>query len=274
MAIKDRINLLAIIGNPPYFNGKSQTKKNVIDDELQVYKYGLNEQKINLDDEYIKFIRFAEWKINKCGQGVVGIITNNSFLDGVTHRQMRKHLYETFDEIYILNLHGNSRKGDADKNIFDIMLGVSISIFVKLSKPLKQKNIRYFSVQENGILKRAEKLSFLQNNFIKTVDWVELKPKKTPYFWFVPKDFSHEKEYEKFWKITEIFKVYGSGVKTNRDDLLVNYSKHKLAKNLETAFSFDFDKKFAEKFNIKNSTSYKFRDKLGINNLKSSILKR
>jgi hypothetical protein len=142
--IKDKENILAIVGNPPYFNGKSQAKSDVIDAELKKYKQGLNEKKINLDDLYIKFIRFAEWKIQRNGYGVVGIITNNSFLDGVTHRQMRKHLYNTFDEIYIVNLHGNSRKGEGDKNIFDIMVGVSITFLVKhKTTPQPTKSCRF-----------------------------------------------------------------------------------------------------------------------------------
>ena len=136
-SIKNYEDILAIIGNPPYFNGKSQALSPIIDNLIaQTYKKGLNEKKINLDDLYIKFIKSAEYKIsevNKGSGGVVGIITNNSFLDGITHRKMRESLYNSFDEIYILNLHGNARKGEADKNIFDIMVGVSICFLVKYS---------------------------------------------------------------------------------------------------------------------------------------------
>jgi predicted helicase len=101
--------------------------------------------------------------------GIAGIITNNSFLDGVTHRQMRKHLYETFDEIYILNLHGNTRKGEADKNIFDIMVGVSICIFVKHKVPKEKKVVKYFSTMDNKITSRIQKLSFLKKKKLNDV---------------------------------------------------------------------------------------------------------
>ena len=99
----------------------------------------MNEKKINLDDDYIKFIRYAQYLIDKNKQGVIGMITNNSYIDGVTHRQMRKTLLESFDKIYIYDLHGNARKkevspdGSKDENVFDIMQGVSIIFAVKTS---------------------------------------------------------------------------------------------------------------------------------------------
>jgi predicted helicase len=260
-SIKDRESILAIVGNPPYFNGKSRAKKGVIDAELQKYKQGLNEKKINLDDLYIKFIRFAEWKIQRNGFGVIGIITNNSFLDGVTHRQMRKHLYETFDEIYIVNLHGNTRKGESDKNIFDIMVGVSITFFVKHKTP-QPKTVRYFSTFENNLISRAEKLSFLEDSVFSKIKWKKLKPEKTEYYWFADKDLSLEKEYKKFWKVTDIFSVYNSGIKTDRDELVVNYNKKMLEKNMQIAFSGDYSEEFKKKYRITNSSSYNFAYKL------------
>ncbi|MDR0376688.1 MAG: N-6 DNA methylase, partial [Spirochaetaceae bacterium] len=133
MAIKSTEDILAIIGNPPYFGGRSKANSDIIDGKTGDYKKNLDgETNLQpLDDLYIKFIRFAEWKIEKNGEGVVGIITNNSFLDGLIHRQMRKYLYETFDELYILNLHGNTQKREGDKNIFDILIGVCIIFFIK-----------------------------------------------------------------------------------------------------------------------------------------------
>ncbi|MDR2684411.1 MAG: N-6 DNA methylase, partial [Prevotellaceae bacterium] len=222
--IKDKTNLLAIIGNPPYFNGKSQAKKGVIDGELKKYKTGLKEQNIQpLEDIYIKFICFAERKIEKSGHGIVGIIVNNSWLNGLVHRQMRKHLYETFDEIYVMNLHGDADRKEPDKNIFDIKRGICISIFVKKQKPAKQKKAYYFSTLENNLISRAEKLSFLENTDFSKIAWQEVKPTKTENYWFIPKDFSEKKTYEKFWKLTDIFEVYNSGVQTKRDKLILNY---------------------------------------------------
>ena len=127
---------MVVIGNPPY-SVSSSNKGEWILNLIKDYKKNLNERKINLDDDYIKFIRFSEHFIEKNKSGIVAMITNNSFIDGITHRQMRKHLLETFDDIYILDLHGNSKKkekapdGGKDENVFDIQQGVAISIFVR-----------------------------------------------------------------------------------------------------------------------------------------------
>ncbi|MCL2596482.1 MAG: N-6 DNA methylase [Paludibacter sp.] len=249
--IKDQENILAIVGNPPYFNGKSFAKKGIIDKELEKYKTGLNERKINLDDDYIKFIRFAEWKITQNKMGIVGIITNNSYLDGVTHRQMRKHLYETFDEIYIVNLHGNTRKKEQDKNIFDIMVGVSIVFFVKHKNPAKKKIVKYFSTLENNLIKRQQKLDFLANNKLSDLKWKKLKPEHTEFFWFTDKDLSLGKEYNKFWKITDIFAHYNSGIETKKDEFTIQYTKKKIETIVE-----DFEKipfyEVKSKYNLKD----------------------
>jgi predicted helicase len=130
---------MVVMGNPPYAVSSSN-KSEWIQNLLKDYKKDLNERKINLDDDYIKFIRYGEYFIDKTGEGILAYISNNSFIDGITHRQMRKHLLETFDKVYILDLHGNSKKkekapdGSADQNVFDIMQGVSINIFVKKKK--------------------------------------------------------------------------------------------------------------------------------------------
>ena len=110
-AIKQRAPVMVVIGNPPYSSSSTNKGKWILD-LIQDYKRGLNERKINLDDDYVKFIRYAEHFIEKNGQGIIGFITNNSFLDGLTHRQMRKHLLETFDSIYIYNLHGDVKRKD------------------------------------------------------------------------------------------------------------------------------------------------------------------
>ncbi|MDR0754062.1 MAG: hypothetical protein LBF04_01600 [Prevotellaceae bacterium] len=273
-SIKDVEEILAIIGNPPYFNGKSQAKSDIIDAELQKYKDGLNEKKINLDDLYIKFIRFAERKIEKIGYGIVGIITNNSFLDGVTHRKMREHLYNTFDEIYILNLHGNTRKGDKDKNIFDIMVGVSISFFVKYKKreparkaqqtlnfddPYKKiappKPVFYFSMLDNNLTSRAEKLSFLENTDFRSVHWKKIIPSESQYFWFTDKKFSNIKQYKKFWKITDIFKYYNSGIQTKNDDFVLHYSQKSLEKLADEIRPL-YKPEIATKYNVSDSRDW------------------
>jgi predicted helicase len=136
--IKRESPIMVVMGNPPY-SVSSSNKGDWIQRLVADYKKDLNEKNIQpLSDDYIKFIRYGSHFIEKNGEGFLAYISNNSFIDGVIHRQMRKHLLETFDKIYILDLHGNSKKketavdGSKDENVFDIMQGVSINIFVKL----------------------------------------------------------------------------------------------------------------------------------------------
>lgn len=138
--IKRDYPVMVMIGNPPYSvssNNKGEWISGLLDD----YKKNLNERNIQpLSDDYIKFIRLAQHYVERNGEGIVAYISNNSFIDGLIHRQMRSDLMRAFDKIYILDLHGNSRKketapdGSKDENVFDIMQGVSINIFVKLPK--------------------------------------------------------------------------------------------------------------------------------------------
>lgn len=137
--IKRDAPVMVVMGNPPY-SVSSTNKGEWIQNLIGDYKMNLNERKINLDDDYIKFIRYGQYYIEKTGEGILAFITNNSFIDGITHRQMRKHLLETFDKVYVFDLHGNAKKkevcadGSPDQNVFDIMQGVSINIFVKRRK--------------------------------------------------------------------------------------------------------------------------------------------
>jgi predicted helicase len=138
--IKRDTPVMCVIGNPPYAVSSSNKSK-WIEDLTGDYKKDLNERNIQpLSDDYIKFIRFGQYFIEKNGEGILAYISNNSFIDGIIHRKMREELAKSFDKIYILDLHGNSKKkevcpdGSPDQNVFDIMQGVSINIFVKKKK--------------------------------------------------------------------------------------------------------------------------------------------
>jgi len=273
-AIKDNEDILAIIGNPPYFNGKSKANKSVIDKELSKYKTGLDDKKLNLDDIYIKFIRFAEWKINKCGHGVVGIIVNNSWLNGVTHRKMREHLYKTFDEIYVLNLHGDTDRKEPDKNIFDIKRGVCIVFFVKKKKTdKKNKHVYYCSTLQQDLITRKQKLDFLENNTIENINWKEVKPTETENYWFSEKNFSEKKVYEKFWKLTDIFQEWNSANKTERDNITIHYHKDELEKVIDD-FKNLSEYELSKKYNTTDSRDWKvsFAKKDIITNVKNKDL--
>ncbi|MDR2287509.1 MAG: hypothetical protein LBE04_08585 [Prevotellaceae bacterium] len=201
---------------------------------MKDYKKDLNEKNIQpLSDDYIKFIRFAQYQIEKSGVGILAYVCNNGFLDGIIHRQMRKTLLEVFDKIYVLNLHGNSRKketcpdGSKDENVFDIMQGVSINIFVKTTRSKKPANVFYRDLYG----KREAKYDFLSDEMVSINDFSEIAP-VAPYYFFAPKDFSHQKKYDEGISIRELFVVGGTGVETKNDMLAICFSRFELMERL------------------------------------------
>jgi len=249
--VKNTTPIMVVLGNPPY-SVSSSNKGEWIQNLIKEYKTGLKERKINLDDDYIKFIRFAEHFIEKNKTGVVAMITNNSFIDGITHRQMRKHLLETFDEIYILNLHGNSKKkekapdGGADENVFDIQQGVSINIFVRKNENKKGLAIVYHS---EIFGKREFKFEMLNKSDIEKIKWQKLEYSE-PYFFFVPKDFGANTEYEKGFKVDELFGTYSSGIESAKDDFIVKFSNKEIT-DLRNFIEVSSDKEISNTYNLK-----------------------
>ena len=260
--IKRDMPIMVAYGNPPY-SVSSQNKGEFIQNLIKVYKEGLNEKKLNLDDDYIKFIRYAEHCIEKTGYGIVAMITNNSFYDGITHRQMRKHLMETFDHIYIYDLHGSAKKqetapdGSKDQNVFDIMQGVGISIFVKDGS----RNDEMAKVKHNDSYgMRQKKYEILWNDEIKT-NFATLNP-QFPHFFMVPKDFSNQSQYEEAFQVSSLFEIFNSGIKTDRDALFTDFDKSILQNRIRAALTNEMDDNFKSKFNVKNSSSYKIIEKI------------
>ncbi|MCH5322033.1 MAG: N-6 DNA methylase [Helicobacter sp.] len=273
--IKHSESLLVILGNPPY-NVKSKNKGKEILELLQSYKQGLNETNIQpLDDDYIKFMRFAQWKLLEQRKntlfenpkGLLGFITNNSFLSGRIHRKMRESLYKSFDEIYILNLHGSDKEPKKeDKNVFDIQVGVCISLFVKY-KDTKESEAKlyYYSTLENEIYSRSDKFALLNELSTKglgAIKWQELNPTE-PYFWFVPKNLDNA-EYEDFWALAPdkglgdskvIFENFRSGIQTKRDNLAIQLKKEYVKSIVEDFKNLD-SVSLSEKYNISNSSSW------------------
>jgi predicted helicase len=229
--VKKETTVMVVMGNPPYAVSSSN-KSEWIQNLVQDYKKDLNERNIQpLSDDYIKFIRYGQHYIEKNGEGILAYISNNSFIDGIIHRQMRKSLLECFDKIYILDLHGNSKKkevcpdGSKDENIFDIMQGVSINIFVKKkTKSNKLADVFHYGLQ--GL--RSDKYKFLNDNNLKSIEWNKLEYKEPEYF-FVPKDFSLDTEYKSYINLTELYVLSSIGIVTGKDDELVKEDKNDLA---------------------------------------------
>ncbi len=253
--VKSEHPVMVVMGNPPYSISSTNKSKWILD-LIADYKIGLNERKINLDDDYIKFIRFAEHLIEKNGSGIVGMITNNSYLDGITHRQMRKHLLETFDKIYILDLHGSSMKkeispdGSKDVNVFDIMQGVSIVLMEKTSNHKKDGIAEVSHVDLFG----SREQKFYQLDLSKLV-YSKLKPVH-PYYFFVPKDLSLSAEYNAGIYIKDLFIINNSGIKTDRDKLFIDFDKLALSRRMETLFSQPLETDFISEYRVEDSSSY------------------
>lgn len=257
--IKRDTPVMCVIGNPPY-SVSSTNKSDWIQNLIKEYKKELNERKINLDDDYIKFIRYGQHFIDKNGSGILAYISNNSFIDGITHRQMRKSLMESFDKIYILDLHGFAKLkevnlvADNDENVFNIQQGVSINIFIKTGKKRKKTNDLVYYFGQYG--KRKEKYNFLEKNQLESIKWKKLKPIK-PYYFFVEKDFSEQKSHDRGFKITSLFINSNSGVKTDRDSLFYDLNKKELEERFDLLLQGNFDQSFINQYKIKDSGSYK-----------------
>jgi len=249
--IKKEKPIMVVLGNPPY-SVNSQNKGEWINDLMKDYKKNLDERNIQpLSDDYIKFIRFAESFIEKNKTGVVAMITNNSFLDGTIHRQMRKHLLETFDDIYIVDLHGNAKKkevapdGSKDENVFDIQQGVSINIFVKRNEIKSEKAQIYFD-EIYGT--RKKKFEYLEKPF-SSVDWENISFDDKTIF-FVPKVFKGAKKYSTGFGIDDLFNLYNAGTATGKDSLLTGFNEDELIRKLNDA---------EIKFDLENITPYLYR---------------
>ncbi|EJC49786.1 putative adenine specific DNA methyltransferase 1 [Helicobacter pylori Hp P-41] len=186
-------------------------------------KYKLQKEKNPkwLLDDYVKFMRFAQNKIELLGHGLFGFISNNAFLDNPTFRGLRRSLLECYDELYILNLHGNTRKkektpqGTTDENVFNIMQGVSINLFVKKAQATKPK-IFYYDVYGE----RVEKYAFLAQNDLNRIEWLELAPRE-PFYLLIPQKTPLLEEYEQGFSVQEMFQISSVGIATGKDKIFI-----------------------------------------------------
>ncbi len=251
--IKGTKPIMVILGNPPYARD-SINKNSYINNLISVYKKGLNEQKINIDNDYIKFIRLAETYIENNKEGIVAYINSNSYLNGPTYRVMRKHLLKTFDKIYIINLHGHSNgkekcpDGSKDENVFDIMEGVCINIFVKSSN--KKEKSRVFYTDVYGLKKY--KFNYLDNNCLTDIKFEEITY-KSPYYLFEPLKTNFSKT-DKF-SISDLFKYKRNGIETQKNSVNIFLTENE-ANETRNYFINNSENDILKHFNIKNSRDW------------------
>ncbi len=266
LKIRQKREIFVIMGNPPY-NLSSQNNCLWINDKIQDYKKDLPEKnKKILSDDYVKFIRFAQWKIEQVGTGIVAFITNNRYLEGQMFSIMRKSLRKTFDHIYIVNLHGDMRKKESG-NPFDIRVGVSIIFMVRIDNNLnKNAAIHYMNLPENSKEEKFSKLKlgFQENQFI-------LLP-ETPKNFFIQMDTTLLTRYEEFIPINLLFQSQPtSGIMIGREHLLVDTDESNLKENLHLFFNGKYDKLSSLKININDSKSWKKQSVLSKTNFNTTI---
>lgn len=236
--VKHEDPILVILGNPPYSGASENTNawtekllKTDLDCTQSYYKADgekLREKNTKwLQNDYVKFIRFAQWKIHKAGCGIVGMITDHGYLSNPTFRGMRQSLMQTFDEIYVLDLHGGSKKqekskdGSKDENVFDIQQGTAIILMIK-RKDKEQKRVLHKELY--GL--RSVKYQWLDTTCFENVDCTELQP-VSPYYLFIPEE-SVENQYFEWSSLSEIFPANNVGIVTSRDNVVIQDSVHEV----------------------------------------------
>lgn len=255
--------ILVITGNPPY-SGHSKNNGAWISEKIRDY-YFVDGHKLGeknpkwLQDDYVKFIRFAQDKIDSVEEGVVGIITNHRFLTNPTFRGMRQSLMKTFDQMYFIDLHGSNKPkeytpdGGKDENVFDIEQGVAISILVK-KKGLEKK---IYHTDFWG--KRLDKYKQSLADSLSSIEWKELKP-SAPYYLLKEIDRENNISYEKGILLNSIFFKSSVGIATSRDSFVIDFEEDKLLERID----YFLDEKnsinsLKKKYNLKEGTKFKIK---------------
>jgi predicted helicase len=263
--VKKRVPILVVLGNPPY-SGISANRGKWITDLIEDYKYvdgvHFGERKHWLQDDYVKFIRFAEWKIEKTGKGVVGFITNHSYLENPTFRGMRQHLMKTFNEICILDLHGGASSGKQidvkgkDENVFDITKSVAISFFIRNRTNHETESTVLYSEKWGT---REEKYKWLFSHDIDSTEWEKVRP-ESPLYLFIPMKAKDADKYSQYWRITDVFSKYSVGVVTARDSFVIDFDRDALKSRIEMFRNLSItDAAMKSEFGLKDTSTFKLR---------------
>jgi predicted helicase len=273
--VKKDAPIMVVIGNPPY-SGHSANDGEWVNNLLRgidsvgnktanyfhVDGAPLGERNPKwLNDDYVKFIRFSQWRIEQTGYGVLGFITNHGYLDNPTFRGMRQALMETFDDLYLLDLHGNSKKkekstdGSKDENVFDIQQGVAIAILVKHAK---RKPSQVHVADLYGA--RASKYAWLAEHEISNTKWKTLIP-KAPQYLYQAQNEKLRKEYEHYTSFIDAMPLNVLGFQSHRDDFAIAFDREKLQTRFTEMRAEQLsDAEFAEKYDIANNRDWQIKD--------------
>jgi Type ISP C-terminal specificity domain/N-6 DNA Methylase len=263
--VKEEAPVMVVMGNPPYsghsanngewirglLHGHDSVSGQVTSNYFEVDGKPLGERNPKyLNDDYVKFIRFGQWRIEQTGYGVLAFITNHGFIDNPTFRGMRQSLMQTFDDIRILDLHGNTKKkevcsdGSKDENVFDIQQGVAICLFIKRRNNSSNTCKVYHS---NIYGSRSSKYTWLGENSAASTNWLELNPEKS-FYPFIPQSQEIQPEYNSGWKINEFTIKNSTGIKTHRDHFVLDFDRDILIQRLEKFRDLTISDKDVESF--------------------------
>ena len=270
--VKEEAPVMGVMGNPPYsghsanngewirglLHGHDSISGQATSNYFEVDGKPLGERNPKyLNDDYVNFIRFGQWRIEQTGYGVLAFITNHGFIDNPTFRGMRQSLMQTFNDIYILDLHGNSKKLstnlEKDENVFDIQQGVSICIFVK----------RQSAASKNAVIHHADlcgmrefKYGWMKNNSIQRTTW-NIVEAQSPFYLFKSQDYTLSPEYEAGWKVTEIFPLNSTGIKTHRDHFVIDFEMSQLRQRMGAFCNLDIsDSAINDKYNLPKTADF------------------
>lgn len=270
--VKSDLPIMVVLGNPPYSGHsanssweiiKGKKRPNFIGRLLRDYYFvdgkPMDEKNPKwLQDDYVKFIRWGQWRIERTGAGVLAFITNHGYLENPTFRGLRQQLMKSFDEIYILDLHGNSKKkerapdGSNDENVFDIMSGVAIGIFIRTYEKTTTAVVHHAEVW--GL--REDKYQYLLDADIKKTAWTLLDP-KPPFYLFVPRNINLLVEYERGWKVTDAFPVNVLGFQTHRDHFAIDFDKDRIGERISDLRNISFaDQSLQERYNLNLNSDF------------------
>jgi predicted helicase len=278
--VKRDAPVMVVLGNPPY-SGHSENKGKWIEDLMSDYKQSAELKKPAqakwLSDDYVKFIRFAQWRIEQTGHGILAFVTNHGYLDNPTFMDMRRSLMQSFDVLYLLDLHGNSKKkektpdGGKDKNVFDIQQGVAIGIFVKHASqaPRTERNDEDAGMKGDSQAKvfhadlygsRAAKYGTLDAGDVDHTGWRQVQP-AAPGFLFVPQDANLRAEYEQGWSLRDVFAPNGDpapGIVTTHDDFAISWTREEAIAKVERLLATTTESEARELFKLCSQDQWRY----------------
>lgn len=258
--VKKNLGINVVIGNPPY-SGESANKGEYILGLMDDYKKEpgglLKLQERNpkwINDDYVKFIRYAQEVIGKSQDGILAYICPHGFLDNPTFRGMRWWFTQTFRTTYIIDLHGNAKKketapdGSKDENVFDIQQGVCIVLGIH--KGTRKSTPEVYHADLYGL--RNRKYEWLNRHSLEDIAFERLLP-ESPQFFFVPKDLKTGEEYlsSDFFGIDELFNISSVGFVSARDGLCIQDTYDQMH-HVVSDFSSLNSEVARSKYNLKN----------------------